>query len=193
MRARTVGGTVALALALGACVESIDAARRNATARNHGAYERALARASAGVEGEVFVPYQRPIASVQHGDELPRSAAILDGAIEGEALYELPDDGGLALGGVDCALGSVCGCDVPNEYRFVRAPDGDVTVIRLRPLVTVRTVRVTSCGYGCGQPAPVEPIARGLGVRDASRIVMVDAIYPYELVQETCDHPTPRP
>lgn len=180
---------LAALLLAGACVESIDAARRNATARNQSARDAALARASAGVTGEVFTPYERPIASLQHGDTLAPAPGLPAGAIEGEALYHLPDDGGLALAGVDCAHGDSCGCTVPNEYRFVRAPDRSVTVIRLRATVTVRTIRVTSCVMGCGQPAPNEPLARGLGVRDAAQVRLVDATYPYELVRETCDNP----
>ena len=66
---------------------------------------------------------------------------------------------------VDCIRGDSCGCEVTQQYRFLRTPDHRVTVLRLRPTVHVRTIQVASCGYGCGQPAPRdEPTAQVLGV-----------------------------
>ena len=82
-----------------------------------------------------------------------------------------------------------------NALQDGNVPDRSVVVARLTPVVELREVHVRgACGIGCGQPQPppLESAAR-LGVRQVSAIKFEEATYPYELLVETCDHPTPRP
>lgn len=181
---------VVLAAVAAGCAVSIEQARRDAQSEN--ARHRELAIARAHVDGEPFTPHQAPVRPVD-GTPLPRSADVTLAGQDGEHVLIMPD-GTLALITVDCVRGDACGCQVGVEYQFVRKPDGRVAVIRLRPRVHVRQVKVASCGYGCGQPAPTpEPVAHVLGVARADQVEIVDGTYDLELVEETCDHPIPRP
>lgn len=189
MTARALALVIAL---VGACATvSLEQATRDAATTNQRAHDDAATRAS--IDGVQFTPYAAPIRPTDGTEPLRSSGIALPGLADGEELLIMPD-GTLAFTTVDCVVGDACGCEVASEYRFVRRPDRSVVVIRLRPKVHVRALRVLSCGTGCGQPAPViEPTAHALGVRRADQLTIVDAGYPYELVRETCDHPIPRP
>ena len=181
-----------IAVATSACaMVSFEQAAQQATVTNQRARDDAAARAHR--DGEPFTPYAAPMAPIDGTPPLRSTGIALPGMIEGEGVLIMPDDT-LALATVDCVLPSACGCDVATEYRFVRRPDRKVAVIRLRPTVRLREVRVASCVEGCGQqPPPIEPTARALGVRRAEDLELIDASYPYEHVRETCENPIVRP
>jgi hypothetical protein len=132
------------------------------------------------------------LAVVELNQQALPAGGIL-GLRPGEGLYAMPD-GELMLMPKPCIRGNSCGCEVSREYVYLKKPEGTVVVARLTPVVSLREIKVESCGIGCGQPAPpaLRSAAR-LGVKEVAAIQFVETTYPYQLVIETCDHPVPRP
>ena len=180
-----------LTLALLACggKVSFPAAQRRATDQNVKAHDHARDELLLEADGAPFDPF---LAVVEMNQHVTETGGIL-GLRPGEELYALPD-GEIALMPKTCIRGSSCGCEVSREYTYLKKPDGSVVVGRLTPVVTLREIRVASCSTGCGVPSPpaLQSAAR-LGVRQVTGIHFEEATYPYDLVVETCDHPSPRP
>ncbi len=178
-------------LALASCGGggSLTAARKHATDRNVREHDRRHDELLLAADGAPFPPV---FAVVELNQEAMPTGGLV-GLRPGEGVYALPD-GELSLMPKDCIRGSSCGCEVRREYSYLKKPDGSVVVARLTPVVHVREIHAASCSTGCGQPAPsaLRTAAR-LGVRQVSGIKFVELTYPYELVIETCDHPTFRP
>lgn len=79
------------------------------------------------------------------------------------------------------------------DYRFARATDGGLVILRISPEVHVVTKHVAgACGVGCG-PVPPPPQTPSYKLPSAARVEL--AIVPYDVTVEqiTCDHPMPRP
>ena len=183
--------SLCLVVALLACggKVSFPAAQKRATDENVKAHDHARDELLLKADGAPFDPV---LAVVEMNQHIQKSGGFL-GLRPGEELYALPD-GEIALKPTTCILGSSCGCTVSREYQYLRKPDGSAVVARLTPVVTLREIHVASCSTGCGQPPPpaLESAAR-LGVRQVTGIRFEEATYPYELVVETCDHPSLRP
>lgn len=79
------------------------------------------------------------------------------------------------------------------DYRFARAADGGLVILRVQPVVRVVTKHLEgSCGVGCG-PVPPPPQTPRYELPKAERVDLV--VVPYDLTVEqiTCDRPLPRP
>lgn len=168
---------------------SFPAAQKHATDRNLAAHDKARDTLYLEADGAPFDPV---LAVVEMNQQALPTGGIV-GLRPGEWLYAMPD-GELAMMTQSCIRSTSCGCEVSREYRYLKKPDGGVVVMRLTPVVSLREIRVASCGIGCGQPAPpaLRSAAR-LGVKDVKAIRFVEGSYPFELVVETCAHPVPRP
>ncbi|MBL9016174.1 MAG: hypothetical protein JNL83_18445 [Myxococcales bacterium] len=168
---------------------SYSAAQKRATDKNLAAHDQLRDELYLEANGAPFEPILA-VVELNH-EALPAGGLV--GLRPGEGLYAMPD-GELALMTKACIRGNACGCEVSRDYKYLKRPDGTVVVVRLTPVVSVREIRVASCGTGCGQPAP-PPLrsAARLGVQDAKAIRFVEGSYPYELVVETCAKPVPRP
>lgn len=177
--------------ALAACGghPSFPAAQKRATDKNVAAHDKARDALYLEANGAPF----EPIVAVVEMNQAALPTGGIVGLRPGEGLYAMPD-GELALMTKPCIRGSACGCEVSRDYKYLRRPDGIVVVVRVTPVVSVKEIRVASCGTGCGQPAPpaLRSAAR-LGVKDVSAIRFVEGTFPFELVVETCAHPVPRP
>lgn len=169
-------------------------------ARRAAAFDEALARARArvGADTSELTPDQVVVEAggwgPLHGDDTtftppPRLEATVAGAGATDVFYRLAD-GRIAVAGPTCVQGSSCGCEIGIDYRYLRRGDGSVAVVRLTPDVEVVTVKVASCGGGCGQPPPPQPsVAAALPVTEPTALSIVDERYHYLVVHETCDHP----
>ena len=168
---------------------SFPAAQKRATDKNVAAHDKERDKLYLEANGAPFEPI---VAVVEMNQEALPTGGIV-GLRPDEGLYAMAD-GELALMLKTCVRGSSCGCEVSREYKFLRRPDGTVVVVRITPAITVKEIRVSSCGIGCGQPAPpaLRSAAR-LGIKDVKAIRFVEGSYPFELVVETCAHPVPRP
>jgi hypothetical protein len=168
---------------------SFPVAQKRATNNNLAAHDKARDELLLQADGAPFEPV---LAVVELNQQALPTGGIV-GLRPAEGLYAMPD-GELMLMPNACIRGSSCGCEVSREYVYLKKPEGTVVVARLTPVVALREIRVASCGFGCGQPAP--PALRSavrLGVKDVAAIQFVESTYPYQLVVETCAHPVPRP
>jgi hypothetical protein len=180
-----------LLLALLACGGKLGfpAAQKRATDQNVKAHDKARDELLLKADGAPFDPL---LAVVEMNQQVTETGGIV-GLRPGEEIYALPD-GEIALLPKTCIRGSSCGCVVSREYSYLAKPDGSVVVARLTPVITLREIHVERCSIGCGQPPP-PPLhsAARLRVRQVTGIRFEEATYPYELVVETCDHPSLRP
>jgi hypothetical protein len=79
------------------------------------------------------------------------------------------------------------------DYRFARAADGGLVILRVQPVVHVVTKHLEgSCGVGCG-PVPPPPQTPLYKVPKAERVDLVNVPYDVTVEQITCDRPLPRP
>ena len=185
--------TMLFSVALAACVASTAELRKNAERDNPRRHDEAVA---AVVAKRHLTPVDVPgIGGAFPGDAAP-GLAVGTGDLANQlfARAATPDHPeSLVFMEASCESGSVCGCDVPAEYKYFK--DGERTVIvRVIPDIHNIQVHVDSCGTGCGQPAPPQPQPlRDLGAIDATKVELVTAHYQLDRVTETCDHPIPAP
>ncbi len=130
----------------------------------------------------------------------PAATAGALGLVEGEKLYRVGDE--LAFVGGVCVATATCesSCVRSAEYRYARATDGRVVILRLRPIFDTVRVKVPDCGDECGGnppgPEPHPPaIVTGvlLKARALDQVAVRDVAYPVRLVRAWCSHPEPRP
>ncbi|MBA3460692.1 MAG: hypothetical protein H0T46_12060 [Deltaproteobacteria bacterium] len=201
-------------LLVAGCAPSLTQANRDATTHNEkavGALERRVAEA-----GTPFVP---PTVEIRVADVppdpnapagAPRSTAPLanpaasagaHGLVQLERLYRV--DGQLAFMGGVCVEPASCGtgCGISALYRYARAADGRVVILRLRPSVRTVRIEVDQCGDDCGggaQPPP-EPAPSGLetvallGVSALDQVEVRELRYSIVRVDTWCANPIPRP
>lgn len=192
-------GALALAVGAASCGRHVPGPQEVEDRRTH-AFDQAVAHAQLRFGGEVVELDQVVVGADPRGWMEDGGAAPLkpvDERVAGQgaadALYRLAD-GRLALAGPTCLEGGSCGCDVAISYRYLRRADGKIAVVRLTPAVERIEVEVASCGYGCGQPSPPQPVvAAALPVTEAAQVEVIDEPYAYVRVVETCEHPIPRP
>ena len=168
--------------------------------RNQRAYDAALASAQQRFGGAPFAPAIHHLTT--NPDEGPVTPApdaptALPTQVRGQGaddrVYRMAD-GNVGVAGPTCALGSACGCDLAIGYVYLQRPDGRVAVVRLQPQLTTHVREVDWCGYGCGVPAPPEPIVvANLGVDDPALVEVIEVPLRVERVVEHCDNPVPRP
>lgn len=79
------------------------------------------------------------------------------------------------------------------DYRFARAADGGLVILRVSPEVHVVTKHIAgACGVGCG-PVPPPPQTPSYTLPKAARIELATVPYDVTVEQITCDRPLPRP
>lgn len=130
----------------------------------------------------------------------PVASAGANGLVEDEKLYRVGDQ--IAFVGGMCAERAQCGsgCGISAEYRYARAADGHLVVLRIRPIISPVRVKVEHCGDECGgAPPPPEPpppaVTTGvvLDVRALDQVEIRDLGYPLRRVDTWCSSPEPRP
>lgn len=128
------------------------------------------------------------------------ASAGANGLVEDEKLYRVGDQ--IAFVGGMCAERARCGagCGISAEYRYARAADGHLVVLRIRPSIHFVQVKVEHCGDDCGgaQPPPEPPppaVVTGvvLDVRALDQVEIRDLGYPLRRVVTWCANPVPRP
>ncbi len=179
---------IVLALVLGCGGAPVTPTREEATDANVLAHDKARDDLLLRANGARFDPL--PFV-VEMNQQVTEVGGIL-GLRPGEGLYKLAD-GELAFMPHTCVRGDSCGCEVSREYLYLHHADGTVVIARLTPIVTLWKVHVASCSFGCGQPSlgPLRSAAR-LGIGDPGKIRFDEATYPFKLLVETCDRPSPR-
>ena len=189
---------LACAAIAAACAPSLDRVRADAAAANRRALTGANADAArAGIElAPATFDAALPPASGPDAVTIAARAGA-HGLIAAEQLVARLETGELAFASDGCAVAlDVCGvCARPVSYRYFRAGDGHVVIVRLVPDYQIRQVEAAQCTIGeCGIPAPPVPPpttvhAHRLGTSSLAAVELRELRYTQVVVVTTCKHP----
>lgn len=209
MRARTL----TLGLLIAGCGPSLTQATRDVDAHNETSSQRLMRRVAeagtpltpasieiqiAGATPDPYAPAGAPPSTAPMGSPAATAGAL--GLVESEKLYRVGDQ--LAFVGGMCAERAACGagCGMSAEYRYARAADGHLVILRIRPIVSTVRVKVDQCGSDCGgvppgrEPHPPAMVTGALlDVRSLDQVEVRDLGYPLRRVDTWCANPEPRP